>query len=244
MKSKGFLSAIKSLLPRSRAFDITHPTNMRKLFEAISVLPDDIRKELEGVYMDYFPDTTRALERWEEVFRVKFSASLFSAQERRSVISALWWLRYGNTTAQFMEKVLGLFFPGAKVTENVPVVNAPGLVFAYKSVNNASYMRCGNRRAVCDYHIGHRDWLPTVLRNDTMQPWDMPAGDSYSSMCFFISRDVFRESDGRIQALQRLKVHQKWQRFLEYFVLSLKPVHTTAILFVIYVPDDEEIDYI
>lgn len=243
MRNRTFFSAIRALLPRTRAFDITLPTNMRRLFEAISALPDDIRRELEGVYLDHFPETTRALEKWEEVFRVQLSATLFTAGERRRVLSALWWMRYGNTTAQFMEKILGLFFPGVRVTENVPVVNAPGLVFAYKSVCRASYMVCGNRRAVCDYHIGHRDWLPTILRNDTTQPWDIPAGDAYSSLCFFISRDVYREADGRIQVLQRLKVHEKWQRFLEYVVLSLKPVHTTAILFVIYVPNDEDIEY-
>lgn len=243
MKISSFFGAIRALLPRSRIFDLTIDGNMRRIFRALEALPANIRTKLYLTYLDFFPATTRALEKWESVFRIHLSASLFTAEERRKVLAALWRMRYGNTTKQFMQEILEQFFPGVQITENVPVVNAPGLVFAYKSVCRASYMVCGNRRAVCDYHVGSRDWLPTVLRNDTTQPWDMPAGDDYSSLCFFISREVYREADGRIQALQRLKIHQKWQQFLEYVVLALKPVHTTAILFVIYVPNDEEIEY-
>lgn len=243
MKNRSFFGAIKALLPRSRAFDITQQKPLRWFFEAISVLPDDIRKELEGVMLDYYPDTTRALDEWEKAFKVQFSTTLFTKQERRSVIGALWWLRYGNTTAEFMQRVLGLFIPGVQVTENVPRVNAIGLVFAYRSVNGNKYMCCGNKRACCNYHLGNRSWIPTILRNDTQSPWDIPSNPKWYDTYFFISRDVFREEDRKIQALQRLKVHQKWRSFLEYVVLSLKPVHSTAILFLQYVPDDEEIEY-
>lgn len=244
MKNRSFFGAIKALLPRSRAFDITQQKPLRWFFEAISVLPDDIRKELEGVMLDYYPDTTSALDEWEKAFRVQFSTTLFSKQERRSVIGALWWLRYGNTTAEFMQRVLGLFISGVQVTDNVPVSNVIGLVFAYKSVNGNKYMCCGNRRAVCNYHVGERSWIPNILRNDSIQPWDIPYGADYWSMCFFISGEVFRDGDGKFIALQRLKVHEKWQRFIEYVVLSLKPVQTTAVLFLQYVPNDEEIEYV
>ena len=239
-----FFGAIRSLLPTGRAWDITQKTNLRRVFESLVPLPDDIRRELEAVYMDNFPDTTRALEKWEEIFHVKFSASLFTDGERRTILKALWLMRYGNTTAQFMQSVLRMFFPGVRVTENVPVVNAIGTVFKYRSVMGASYMCCGNKRAMCDYHVGSLDWIPTILRNNSTQPWDMPATDPYSAMSFFISRDVWRDPEtGKIDVLQRLKVHQKWQQFFEYIVLALKPVHTTAILFVLYVPDDDEIIY-
>lgn len=232
------------MLPRSRAFDLTPQKDLRRFFEAFSVLGDDVRKEFEGVLLDYYPETTRAVDKWEQVFRVQFSTTLFSMAERRSVVGALWWLRYGNTTAEFMQKVLGLFIPGVQVTDNVPVANVIGLVFAYKSVNGNKYMCCGNRRAVCNYHVGDRAWIPSILRNDSIQPWDIPTDYRYFQMCFFISGEVFREGDGRFIALQRLKVHEKWQRFIEYVVLSLKPVQSTAVLFLQYVPNDEEIERI
>lgn len=239
--SKGsFFRAVRALLPTGRAWDITQQTGLRKVFEAIVPLPDDIRRELEGVYMDYFPDTTRALEKWEEIFHVRFSASLFTDGERRIVLKVLWLLRYGNTTAEFMRSVLDVFIPGVRVTDNVPVANAAGLSYAYKSVNGNKYMCCGNRRAVCNFHVGERDWLPAVLRNDSQSAYDIPFAASYWSMCFFISGEVFRDGDGRFIAFGRKKVHEKWQKFVEYIVLALKPVQSTAILFIKYVPNDAD----
>lgn len=240
MEKNKFFRAIRTLLPRGRAWNMTQQTNLRKLFEAIAPLPEDIRREMEEVYFDYFPETTRALEKWEEIFHVKFAASLFSAAERRIVLKVLWLLRYGNTTGEFMRSVLELIIPGVRVTDNVPVSNAVGLVFAYKSVCGNKYIRCGNRRAVCNFHVGDRSWLPAILRNDSQQPWDIPVNAQYWSMCFFISGEVFRDGDGKFISFARKKVHEKWKQFIEYVVLAVKPVQSTAILFLKYVPNDAD----
>lgn len=240
MRKDRFFRAIRALLPTGRAWDITQPTGLRKVFEAIVPLPDDIRRELEGVYSDYFPDTTRALEKWEEIFHVRFSASLFSDGERRIVLKVLWLLRYGNTTGEFMRSVLDVFIPGVQVTDNTPVGNAVGLSYAYKSVNGNKYMCCGNRRAICNFHVGERNWVPTILGNNQQEIWDMPFSEKYWSMCFFVSGEVFRDGNRKFIAFGRKKVHEKWQRFLEYVVLALKPVQSTAILFIKYVPNDAD----
>lgn len=244
MRNRSFFETIRALLPRTAAFDLTHQKNIRRFFEGVTELGDDARKEFEGVLLDYYPDTTRALEKWEEIFRVQFSKILFNVQERRSIVSALWWLRYGNTTGEFMEKILNLFIPGARVTENVPAVNAMGLVFSYRSVCGNRHTCCGNKLAFCNFHVGEQGWIPTILRNDSQSAWDIPSDRKFYETYFFISREVFRDGDGKIIALQRLKVHEKWQRFVEYVVLALKPVHTTAIMFLQYVPNDAEIIYI
>ena len=88
--------------------------------------------------------------------------------------------------------------------------------------------------------MGERDWLPAVLRNDSQSAYDIPFAASYWSMCFFISGEVFRDGDGRFIAFGRKKVHEKWQQFVEYIVLALKPVQSTAILFIKYVPNDAD----
>lgn len=235
-----FFRAMRALLPTGRAWDITQPTGLRKIFEAIAPLPEDIRREFERVYFDYFPDTTRALDKWEEVFHVIFASALFSDDERRTVLKIMWLLRYGNTTGEFMRSVLDVLIPGVQVTDNVPVANAIGLVFAYKSVNGNKYMCCGNRRAVCNFHVGDRSWLPAILRNDSQQPYDIPFDARYWSMCFFISGDVMRDGDGKFIAFARKKVHEKWQQFIEFIVLALKPVQSTAIMFIKYVPNDAD----
>ena len=78
MKNKSFIDAIKSLLPSGRVFDITQDKNLRKLFEAIAVLPDGIRDEIENVYLDLFPDSTRSPEAWEKAFQVIFTKAEFT----------------------------------------------------------------------------------------------------------------------------------------------------------------------
>lgn len=244
MRNKSFFEVIKAFLPRTNVFDLTSQKNIRYFFEGLSALPDDVRNEMEAVLLDYYPETTRVLEKWEEAFRIQFSRLLFSVEERRSIVSALWWMRYGNTTREFMERILNLFIPGAIVTENIPAVNAMGLVFAYKSVCGNKNICCGNKLAFCNFHVGERGWVPTILRNDSQSVWDIPADKRFYENYFFISREVYRDGDGKIIALQRLKVHEKWKRFVEYVVLALKPVHTTAIMFLQYVPNDTEIEYI
>lgn len=271
MRKDRFFRAIRALLPTGRAWDITQPTNLRRVFEAIVPLPDDIRRELEGVYSDYFPDTTRALEKWEEIFHVRFSASLFSDGERRIVLKVLWLLRYGNTTSEFMQQVLRIIIPGVNVSENVPLGNPIGLSFAYRSVNGNKYMCCGNKNAFCNFHVGEQPpnhvtyrsvngnrymvcgnknaycnynlgdpvWKPAVLRNDSMEVYDIPQDERYWSMCFFISGEVFRDDNKRFIVFQRVKIEEKWRQLIEYIVLALKPVQGTAILFVQYMDGEQ-----
>lgn len=233
-----FFGAIRSLLPTGRAWDITQRTNLRKFFEAIAPLPDNIRREIEGVYLDYFPETTRALAEWEKNFHVRFSAFLFSEDERRIILKVLWLMRYGNTTAEFMQRILRCIVPKINVTENTPIGNPIGLSFAYRSVNGNKYMCCGNKNAFCNFHVGKVGWRPYVLQNNSMTVYDIPSDARYWPMCFFISGEVFRDDNRRFIVFQRIKIPAKWQQFIEYVVLALKPVQSTAILFVQYIGDE------
>ncbi|MBQ3471640.1 MAG: hypothetical protein IJH17_04660 [Clostridia bacterium] len=237
MIGRKFFDAIGALLPKSRVFDMTAQKNLRSFFEALSVVPDDVKKEFEGVLLDYYPETTRAVDEWEKAFRVQFSTSLFSIQERRNIIGALWLLRYGNTTAEFMQMVLRLFVPGLFVTENVPTANVVGMILNYKNVCGNRYMCCGNRRAFCDEDKYESRSLPQVLRNDSITPWDVPYDERFWNMCFFISGKVTRDETNAIKAFDRIKVNKKWKEFIEYVVLSLKPVQSIAVLFLEYEED-------
>lgn len=226
------------------------------------MLPDDIRGELEGVLLDYYPETTRALDKWESAFRMQLSETQFSDSERQKVITALWWLRYGDTTREFMEKVLSLFIPGVHVADNTPVMDITGLTQNYKSVNGNKDMYCGGRKAVCASGTlgfvyksvngvaamccgnkaavnGYREFsgedIPSVLANDSAKPWDIPSTLSYQSLCFFISGEITRADTGEITNIQWLSIEKKWQKIIEYIVLALKPVHTTAVLWIHYI---------
>ena len=87
MRSK-FLKAIKNLLPSSEEWNFQEGSNLKKLFAAIAVLPEDLRTEIEQVYLDYFPETTRCLDKWEEVFQIIFSQQ--ELEQQRKVLSSIW----------------------------------------------------------------------------------------------------------------------------------------------------------
>jgi hypothetical protein len=99
-----FLKAIRNLLPSSSQWNLSKSSNMRKLFEAIAVLPEDLRTEIEQVYLDYFPETTRCIELWEQVFQIIFTQS--ELEQRRSVLSSIWLTSRGGQSLPFLQSVL------------------------------------------------------------------------------------------------------------------------------------------
>ena len=203
------------------------------------------RLRAEEVYSDYFPLTTRALDEFQNAFRFRFS-DRFSEDEIRRALSALVRMRFANSTANDdgIGDVLREFVPECRISENTPMANAAGLCFAYRATCGNRNIVCGNRRAMCNWHIGDRSWVPTLLRADRAEGWNLPNEAEWWQMCFFVCKDEFRDGSGKFIAVKRLRVHEKWKDFIEFVILRLKPVRSIAIMFVEYVPDGEEIEYV
>ncbi|MBQ2480464.1 MAG: hypothetical protein II516_04380, partial [Treponema sp.] len=132
---------------------------MRKLFEAIAVLPEDLRREIERVYMDFFPDSTRCIDRWEDVFTV-LSANM-DIEQRRNFLSLLWGMNHGGQSLYFIRSVLENVFPGIVVEENIPCANPRESNIAYFAVCDNEIMVCDGEKAVCDYREGDESFVPT-----------------------------------------------------------------------------------
>lgn len=228
-----FIDAIKNLLPRGAAFDITHETSLRKLFEAIAVLPEKIREEMENVYLDYFPDTTRSPEKWEEVFRVIFTADELNL--RRKTLALLWSANQGGQSLHFIESALQTIAPELHVYENIPKANPRNNVAAYFAVCGNDIMRCGNKKCVCAYREGDEGYETTVLRNDTSSPYSIPNNPDYWSYCFFVCDSVARNAAGEILYMKRATLNKVYKNYIEYLILKLKPVHTVAVMSVQWV---------
>ena len=265
MKTKSFFGTFRALLPKCRLFDLTHPTNMRKFFEALGLLGDDVKREISDVYLDYFPETTWDLAKWEKTFKINFSTNLFSESDRRTALKILWRLRYGNVTAEFLQETLRLITPGMYVSDNSPQTDVTALVQNYKSVNGNRYMVCGHKRAICSagafaimyksvngkgymccgnkravngYMTTNGGFIPTMIRNGSTGSWNFSEDSDMQSTYFFVAGEVRRDSNHKITTLQRLDVEKKWQKFLEYIILASKPVHTTAITWIRYTENE------
>lgn len=83
-----FLRIFKHLLPNGRAWRITIDKQLRRFFEGLSGAGSDVKAFFDGVYADVFPQTTRALGRWEQQFALPDTG--LDEQQRRDRLSATW----------------------------------------------------------------------------------------------------------------------------------------------------------
>lgn len=223
-----FFNAIKSLLPSSQTWNLSQEKNMRKLFEAMAVLPEDLRQEIEGVYLDYFPETTRSPERWEKVFQVVFTQA--ELELRRAALAGLWQMNNGGGAAIFLRQVLQEVWPSLQLVENIPVGNPRGPSAVNYMVCGNETACCGNRKAVCGYRIGDGDFETTIIRNDTASSYTIPNDPAWWGYCFYLCESVVRDSRGVIIYVKRIEIPAIYKNYIEYFILRMKPVQSVAVL--------------
>lgn len=228
-----FLDAVKLLFPHSRAFNFTFDSNKRKLIKAVAVLPEDIRREMEQVYFDMFPETSRCVADWEKVFAVVFSSK--ELEKQRNVLAALWRINKGGQSAVFLESILQNIDKDILVVENVPISNPRQKNVVFVVVCKNKIMCCGNKKAVCGYRIGDGEFDPTVLRNDVSEVYSIKNDKKYWGFCFFVCKRVVRNSKSEILYIEKLKLKKDFKKFVEYFILKIKPVHSVAIIFIEWV---------
>jgi uncharacterized protein YmfQ (DUF2313 family) len=225
-----YFEAIKNLFSQSRAFRLYIENKKRKLIKGLSFLPESIRHEAELVYFDIFPDTTRFPEKWENVFGILFTEA--ELEKRRDILDSLWKINKGGQSWPFLQDILQKIDSEIHVFENIPLRNPRDSNIAYLAVCDNAVMVCDNRRAICDYRIGDEDFIPTVLINDTAENYAVPNNPDFWEMCFFVCKSVTRNSRNEILYIERLQIPTIWRNYIEYLILKIKPVQSTAVLFV------------
>lgn len=229
----GFFDTIKLLFPRSRAFNFTIDSNKRKLIKAIAVLPEDIRHEMERVYFDMFPETSRCIEDWEKVFAVVFSSKELAKQ--RNVLAALWRINKGGQSAVFLESMLRNIDANILVVENTPVSNPRQRSITNVAVCGNKKLCCKNTKAVCGYRIGDEGFSPTILRNDVSELYSIKNDRRFWVYCYFICKSVVRNNKNEILYIEKLQIKKEFRNYIEYLILKIKPVHTVAVMFIEWV---------
>jgi hypothetical protein len=224
-----YFEAIKNLFPRSRAFELFVDNTKRKIMRAVSVLFEDIRHEAELVYMDLFPDTTRFPEKWEKTFAVYFPASELSI--RRNILDSLWKINNGGQSAISLQDVLSAI-QNIRVVENVPVTDPRNRQSTVMAVCDSDIMVCDNDMACCDFYLGDVSFEPGILKNDTAGIYSIPDDARYWQMCFFVCKEVYRNNRNEILYIEPISLPTNIRNFLEYSILRVKPVHSTAVMFV------------
>jgi hypothetical protein len=221
---------IKNLFPLSKAFQLFTNNDKRKLIKGMSCLPENIRHEMELVYADLFPDTTRFPEEWESVFAVLFKEE--ELEKRRDILDSLWKINIGGQSAQFMEDILRKVDNNIRVIENIPLRNPRDSNVVQMMVCDAEIAVCDNEKAVCDYRIGDETFIPTILQNDVSGHYSIPNNSRYWEFCVFVCKSVVRNQRNEIMYIEWLEIEQRWQNYIEYLILKIKPRQITAVMFI------------
>ena len=222
--------AIKNLFPLSKAFQFFVNNDKRKLVKGLSHLPENIREELELVYGDLFPDTTRFPEKWESVFAILFKED--ELEKRRDILDSLWKINQGGQSALFLQDMLQKIDDRILVLENIPVRNPRDSNVVQMMVCDAEIAVCDYERAVCDYRIGDETFIPTILQNDASGPYTIPNNSRYWEFCVFICKSVVRNERNQIMYIEWLEIDRRWQNYIEYLILKIMPRQETAVMFI------------
>jgi hypothetical protein len=225
-----FFETIKALFPRAHAFELFIDNNKRKLVDALSALPENIRTEAENVYLDLFPDTTRFPEKWESVFSIYLSSA--EIVKRRNIIDALWKTISGDQGTNFLQQILRSIDFRFTVVENVPVTDPRNKQSVDIAVCDYETMLCDNDNACCDAFRGDNTFIPSILQNDKSDLYSIPDDPHFWETCFFICREVVRNNARQILYIEPFELPIVWRDIVEYLILKIKPVHGTAVVFV------------
>ena len=226
-----FFKVFKLLFPRVKSFELVFETKLKKFIRGLSVLPEDAKTEMEKVFLDLFPETTRAFDEWEKQFAVLFASEQYG-ENRVGILKALWKANSGGQSLEYIQGVLQSVIPEIKVFENNPAKNPRDANAVLSCMCGQRWSVCGNKKLSCGYKVGDENFVPTVIRNDSEQTYDIPVDRRYWENYFFVAKDVVRNKRQEIIYCQKMFVDAKWKSYIEYLILKMKPVHTGVIVFI------------
>ena len=155
-----FYGTMRHLLPRARAWCTTKNKQLRQFFEGLSTaLIDSTKLFYDQLWLDIFPDTTRAIDEWEQQFALP-SAGL-TEQEKRDRLAATWKAlggqdpRYLQDTLQangFDVYVHEWWEPGSEGAvgeKKCAVPRNPFTVLSNDNLVSGVTITCGNPIATC-----------------------------------------------------------------------------------------------
>lgn len=226
-----FFDVFKLLVPRGRAFNLVYDSKLRRFFKGMSFLPEDVKNETEKVFLDLFPETTRAFDEWEKQFSVLFASEQYG-DNRVGILQALWKANIGGQSLQYLQSVLQQIAPEIKVFENCPIKNPRDANSVFGCMCGQRWAVAGNQKLNCGYKDGDSEFTPAVIRNNNEQTYDIPVDTTFWENYFFVAKDVVRNSRKEIIYCQKIVLDKKWKAYVEYLILKMKPVHTGAVIFI------------
>jgi len=104
------VGVFKHLLPRGKAWRLTIDKPLRRFFEGLSLaLLDTTRQYIDLVWLDMFPETTRALDAWELQWGLPNTG--LSEADRRTRLAGRWAAKGGQSPRYIQDTLQSEGFP-------------------------------------------------------------------------------------------------------------------------------------
>lgn len=233
LKTRDLFKAFRTLLPDGRAWNIDLSVVFKQLIDAIMDSAADVKEYFLRVKNDVFPDSTEALDLWEEQFLL--DGSSLTESERRSNLAARWSSR-GGQSANYIEGILLKLEIVAKVYENFgradpnsfliggdsEILINGDIIFEEKNFIHG----CGEPLTVCEdddsVQCGDFDGFTTKTKQYIVST------ESKKYVHYFIVADP-------ASVFTPLDVPAAFEKAFKLAILRVKPAQTRAILNVNYV---------
>lgn len=154
-----FFRTLQHLLPSGRAWRLTVDKNLRRFFEGLAGVGEDSRVFIDGVYEDTRPETTRALDEYEDQFALPLVG--LTEQQRRERLAARWKALGGQGPGYIQDTLRGAGFdvyvhewwePGTEPAPGVhgtPTARNPLEWLRREYTGVTLYVECGEPDALC-----------------------------------------------------------------------------------------------
>ena len=233
-----FLRIYKHLLPKGRAWSLVIDGMLRKFFEGISGLPDDVRNFIDDIWSDLWPQTSRDIEAWERQFGIIPNTAVEA--DRRAALAAA-WLGGGVQSPHGVQAVLRAagfdvyvhdpwyFSPGKTIRDARALLTPPGVGYPLANkfiVQVPSYVdgvMCGDPAAIC----GEPDALAgnSVGAGHGTVPTVVPTDPNTWPYFWYVGAQTF----GALATIDAARRNE-----FETLLLKLKPAHTWVGVFATY----------
>lgn len=184
----------QSLLPNGQPFLLSSGKNITKLFDAISGVFSDAKKEIDKTELDLYPQTTRFLDEFERQFGL--TPGNLTTQQRRDRLAAEWAV-FDGQSPYFIQKIIQAYgfdvyaydwWDDNSTQGNVIVKNPFSYIADSKNPSSPltgcgiDNMVCGNKYAYC----GRRSSANGYLLVNKDREYNIPTDKKYwSSIIYF-----------------------------------------------------------
>ena len=226
-----YFKIFKYLFPRSNSFILFVQKKLTQFIEGLTALPDDFRTYIDNIYFDLFPDTTRAIELWENEFGIVPDTTDLAT--RRQNVDNRWKLKGGQGPDYIENTLVNAGFP-VQVHENIPpvdpstlisnndlLVNGPIVIFIgpeYLIVAGGQNSFAGNNKAFSGYF---EDITDPVLKE-----YEIPTDPDTWPYFWFIGGNATRNVSNELTNIDRVVIPLEDINEFITLILKIKPVHT------------------